>query len=58
MTEHPRKRDSIDEAVSDLKAFVHDLFIDAPLWTGHFVVHVKDGVVLDKEATRRYKAKR
>ena len=58
MNDLPRKRDNIDKAVSDLKTFVYDLFTDAPLWTGHFIVHVKDGVVLDKEATRRYKTKK
>ena len=58
MNEPPRQHDHIDKAVSDLKQFVYDLFIDAPMWTGNFTVHVKDGVVLDKEVTRRYKANR
>jgi len=53
-----RQRDHIDKAVSDLKQFVYDLFIDAPEWTGHFTVHAKEGVVLDIEATRRYKINR
>ena len=58
MNEPIRKRDHIDKALSDLKTFVYDLFMDSPTWTGNFTVHVKDGVILDKEATRRYKAQR
>jgi len=58
MTETPRKRDNIDKAMSDLKLFVYDLLMDSPNWTGNFTVHVKEGVILDKEVTRRYKAKR
>ena len=58
MNQPTRQRDNIDTAVSDLKTFVHDLFSAAPGWTGNFTVHVKDGVILDKYATRKYKANR
>ena len=54
MTE-PRQRDTIDKAVSDLKTFVHDLFLAAPDFTGNFTVNVKDGIILELTATRRYK---
>ena len=54
MTES-RQRDTIDRAVSDLKTFVHDLFLAAPDFTGNFTVNVKDGIILELTATRRYK---
>jgi len=58
MMHYCRDSDQIDKAVSDLKAFVYELFSDAPTWTGNFTVHVKEGVILDKEVTRRYKAQK
>jgi len=58
MNECPRQRDGVDRALNDIKLFVYDLLMDSPKWTGNFTVHVKDGVILDKEVTRRYKAKR
>ncbi len=58
MNECPRQRDEVDKALSDIKQFVYKLLMDCPEWTGNFTVHVKKGVILDKEVTRRYKAAR
>lgn len=55
MNECPRQRDSTDKAVHDIKEFVHGLWLANPDYTGHFTVHAKNGVVLDIEATKRYK---
>mgnify|MGYP001140524243 CR=1 FL=1 len=57
MTEPIRKKDHLDRALNEMKMFIYDLMLDSPQWTGHFTVHVRDGVILDKEVTRRYKAK-
>jgi len=53
-----RQRDHIDKSVSDVTTFTHTILVENPGWTGHYMVHVKEGVVLDIEATRRYKINR